>query len=162
MFFAFGLLLRRSSLLSVIHKKKYLVFWLLLPLFFVMIFVYYQHCEARDTIPAYTHWISLPYEMLAFFLFLSLSMILAPHAPGLLVDVGRNSYILYFTHMQIGMNIINLLFFYIWERSTIAALAILPFRPVLIVAVSYLLFVVLGKRLARLLRLEKCLWIVGL
>ena len=123
---------------------------------------YYRWGMANATHPSYITWISVPFELLSFAVLMLVSLCLAEHGSSLLEDVGKNSYILYFTHMQIGMNIINLAFFRIWDRSDVIGCLMVPIRPVLVVGVSYFLFVVLGKRIARRLKLEKLLWIVGL
>lgn len=153
-YFGLGVLLKDCNIKKILDAKIYkkVLIWILtvaLGVFYIMI------CK-----PTYWTIFSIPMSLMFFLSIMFLSKNLGKN--NFWVSVGRNTFPIYFLHMQIGINIVNI----IYKPLPANLNAILQgtfdlIYPVLVVLVTFAIVRFIAC-LAKFLRLEKHLWILGI
>ena len=161
-FFAAGVILSKTKILSLLYKYKTIGGVISTIVALCAGIAYYCYCDVNRITPSYWNAYSVAFEFIAAFWLLMLSMNLVSSCPNFAIDIGKNTYIIFFAHMQIGINIVNLLAWRIWDRVDFLPYLMVIIRPALILVVTYCVFVVILKKIGKLIKVEKLLWIIGL
>lgn len=135
------------------------VFWIM------MVVVYFNISKQYGFTPSYWNCISVLFELTTVGFFYILSMMLVEKCPSikLFEQVGKNSYPIYFAHMQIGINAINIICFNIWYSfSGMINCWMIIVRAALVIEITYFIFIYLAKKILSLLRISDISWIIGL
>lgn len=160
-FFGFGIILRERGILEY-RPFKLIGKLILLSVCFVAIMLgYFIYAKQIMLTPSYWNVFSIPFELFSVATFWHWAFIAGKIR--LLVDLGKNSYPLFFAHMQIGINLINLVSFNKINSFTgvLGAIALI-IRPIAVIFISYLIFVVISKKVLKLMRLDRIKWVIGL
>lgn len=137
----------------------YGVFWIM------MVVIYFNISKQHSFTPSYWNCISVLFELTTVVFFYILSMMLVEKFPPikLFKEVGKNSYPIYFAHMQIGINAINIVCFNIWYSfSGLINCWMIIVRATLVIGITYFIFVYLAKKILSYLRISDISWIIGL
>lgn len=155
LFFAIGIILRRKGITNWVPSgNRCILSFGILTIVLGIIYFY------LPVIPSYWTWISVPFEVCAGITLYFLAFKMCKNQ--LLIGVGKNSYPIYFMHMQIGMIVANYICgdrLLMLEEDWSAIIYIL--KPVLVVMSVYVL-IALIKKCAVFLNFQKMLWIVGM
>lgn len=161
-FFSLGVLLQNNSTIPYIYKKRKILLGFALGISVFLGILYLHYCKTNIIKPSYWTLFSIPFELSCFFSTLLICFNCASVRCPLLIGLGKNTYIIFFAHMQIGINIVNLIFFQIWNKNDFLAFAMLILRPLAVLCVTYFFFVYLLNTIGKKLNLSKYLWVIGL
>jgi len=110
--------------------------------------------------PSYWTILSIPVELAVGFLLLELSNRMKQNR--LLLAIGKNTYPIFFAHMQFGVGISNkLLFNHVLARIGMLEYAVVIIRPIVVVVLTYGL-IAAGRTLVRRAGFGQWLWILGI
>ena len=153
-FFIVGMLLSKTNwlILNITKNKKVAVL-----AFFMAISIVYT--VFGKGIGYWASIFSIPFELLAFIVLFWIAQLLADKKT--LVQIGKISFFIFFTHMQIGIEISNKIFFR-WLPSGFIALDYLYvlIKPVAIILVCYFIWILL-KSFLKLIKMSKLGWIIS-
>lgn len=151
LFFAVGRLIRQYSINSVIRIRSFF----LIPVIIIALLLLYCFITF-DLKVMYTNPLSILFE---FLLIIVISVILGSVNPmPFLQYMGKNSYIIYFLHMQVGIAIVNLLFSLLhFDQDFLILLT----KPLSVVVVTIIIAFLLAKSID-LVKLSKYKTALGL
>ena len=153
-FFAIGILLREKDMMQIvdsIRNWKYII--IALAVLVAVITLWYFK-------PSYWTPLSIIFELLYGVLLLYLSAVL--YENKLLVAVGKNTYPIFFAHMQFGITITNrLVFDELLQHTELAEYAIVFLRPLGVVLFTYGL-IVIGSKIVKAVGFGQWLWLLGI
>lgn len=153
-FFSIGILLKRVDFKKVAAISNGLK-WICLTLAISVGGVYLWWKE-----PSYWTPLSLLFELLCGVSLLYFSVAL--HKSRLLVEIGKNTYPIFFAHMQFGVSVTNrLLFDRLLPLAGAMEYMIVVLRPILVVLFTYEL-IILGRIVAKWAKLDNYLWLLGI
>lgn len=167
-FFAVGVLLQQAGMKSHIlfEKRRRIAAGISAASLIIFSISYFLYSTLLNITPSYWNAFSIVFELNACVVIYYLSLWLAEKKAkpvAVITDVGRNSYPLFFSHMQIGINAVNVICLSFWDRvGGVVFAGVTIFRGVLVIAFSYMLFVVLARKIIKILLLDKYSWLIGL
>ena len=165
-FFAIGILLQKLGLQEKVFRMSKTK--VLLPMLVLgslgMTILYFCVSRQFGFTPSYWNCLSIPFELLSCAAIYMISIMIArTKSAGFGISIGKNSYVLFFSHMQIGINVVNILSFGLWNYFHGAHMGAITFvRGFAVIMISYFVFVFMVKKICRLLKLEKLCWVLGL
>lgn len=155
MFFALGMLLRKRDLTEIAEVRLWAKIAVLAA--FLCVGAFYW---MTGNIGYWGNLLSIPFELLGVFLLFIAAYALRKST--LLIQVGKTTYFIYFAHMIIGSGIANAI---LWnhlpaELGAMECLVVFV-KPALTVLICFVMCVII-RWVAKVIPLEKLLWIIGM
>lgn len=161
-FFCLGVLLQKTSIkrkVPVVYGKKYyFVFGCISGVLVLAFILYYGYTKHYEIKPSYWLLFSVVFELMASLFIYLCSFLLAKIK--LIRNIGEISFPIYFLHMQVGINVVEIIFAYIPLMKIIGGFIVIV-QPILVVIVTYILIKAM-QLIARKIKIDKKIWIIGL
>lgn len=156
LFFLIGMVIKRYC-----GNKILLCGWIKWGLFALTGIIGCFYCN--KVFPSYWSLYSIPFELLAATCLLQIALKFPFKMEDALLNIGKQTYILYFTHMQIGIVILNKLFYTlkVSNFSGIVGIIIFLIRPVGVIYITFAI-VWICKRFLRKFKLFKLAKLAGI
>lgn len=154
-FFSFGMLLKENDCLEKYLKSKKEIRIMVIVVTVIVSVIYYS----VEMNPSYWSWFSICFEILSFFSLFEMSLHL--RRSRVLIGIGKSSYFIFFTHMQIGIFIANRLLSRLDYITTYMLILVSFIKPIIIVLMMYALVCAI-KIVLRIVKRENVLWIFGI
>lgn len=161
-FFCIGIILKEHKILEKSPKDiiSQRTITLLLAITAIIGVIYFKTSYLMEFRPGYWNFFAIPFELTAVIVLYYVSFILKKCK--LLLEFGRNSYILFFTHMQLGINIVKILSRnFLFDRSGWINIWSVPAAGFLVILISWFIFAKLTVLIAKKIHCERVLWIIG-
>ena len=117
-FFSLGVFLQNYGFKERIWKQQNILFASIMSIciFITIGILYFRISKSNAFNPSYWNYFSIPFELISCICVYYISYFLAKSKVAeLLIEIGKNSYVLFFSHMQLGINIVNVIFVSFWN-----------------------------------------------
>ena len=152
-YFGLGVLLKQCDIKKILNANIYIkvATWLFTATLGI---IYLLVC-----LPTYWTFFSIPMSLLFFVSIMLMSQKLGKSK--FLIQLGSNTFPIYFLHMQIGINIVKIIYKAIPYNSNVLQGILDLIFPVLVVFITFGIVKLIGV-IAKLIKMENYLWILGI